>query len=214
MLTAWTGATTLTATSGPTAAYYTATSSTATSTFAGSLQIGTTTGQANFVLNGTIADGPNILQVATSTNQNIFEINKNGLSMFGTTTPAWSLLSIGNSTLPQMSFWDNISGDVGWAFRSIGGNFYLASSTASATSSNAALTIFNNAPPSLSVGTTTSTENDGIEDLGLDPTAAAASSTIVLTGKGGIQMLNTAGAVECLVIVGTTPTVIAGACTP
>lgn len=93
MLAAWTGATTLTATSGPTFAFFDATSSGATSTITGPLQMGTTTGNANFVLNGTISYGPNILQVATSTNQNIFDIANSGNIGISTSTP-WAKLAV------------------------------------------------------------------------------------------------------------------------
>lgn len=134
MLAAFTSASTLTATSGPTFQYFTATSSSATSTVAGSLQVGTTTGTANFVLNGTISDGPNILQIATSSNQNIFDINRNGLVLIGTSTPGFGALTIGSANGPQAVFSDNAPGDNIWSIRNYGGNFALATSTASATS--------------------------------------------------------------------------------
>ncbi len=50
MLTSWTNSTTLTATSGPTAAYYTATSTTATSTFAGDMVIGPSTSSSTDII--------------------------------------------------------------------------------------------------------------------------------------------------------------------
>ena len=58
----------------------------------------------------------------------------------GTTTPRW-LLQLASSTAPQLTLSDG--GATHWSFRSLGGNFYLATSSAStfATSSEVALAI-------------------------------------------------------------------------
>ena len=61
----------------------------------GNVGIGTSTPNANFVLNGTVTSpSGNIAQVSTSTNQGILIINKNGFLGVGTSTPG-SILSVG-----------------------------------------------------------------------------------------------------------------------
>ncbi len=56
---------------------------------------------------------------------------------------------------------------------------------------------------------------NSVLNLGVDSTAGisnSASSTIRYTGKGQMEMQNTAGATVCMFVVGTTPTVSLGTC--
>ena len=63
----------------------------------GNVGVGTSTPNANFVLNGTIASaGGNIVQVASSTNQNIFLVKNSGNVGIGTSTPDQALTVNGN----------------------------------------------------------------------------------------------------------------------
>ncbi len=66
------------------------------------------------------------------------------LMLNGTSTPIFSNLTIGTSTVPQLSLSDNTAADNSWTLRSIANSFYLATSTATATSTTAALTINSN----------------------------------------------------------------------
>jgi len=68
----------------------------------------------------------------------------NGGLNIGTTTAQSGLLTVGTSTAPQLLLSDN-SGNNLWSFRSIANSLYIATSTATATSSVAALTITPNA---------------------------------------------------------------------
>ena len=64
-----------------------------------------------------------------------------GYAAYGTTTPQFGLLTLGTSTAPQLLLTDNTSGDNLFAFRTIGNYLFLATSTATATSSNSILGI-------------------------------------------------------------------------
>lgn len=60
---------------------------------------------------------------------------------FGTSTPAWSQVTISSSTKAQLTLTDGGAGNFGWTMRTINNNFYLATSTAVATSTIAAFSI-------------------------------------------------------------------------
>lgn len=63
-----------------------------------------------------------------------------GRLMLGTTT-ASVLFTVSTSTAPQIGLFDGVSSDFAWTFRSIANNFFLATSTALATSTTAAFSI-------------------------------------------------------------------------
>jgi len=66
-----------------------------------------------------------------------------GAIVMGTTTSQLGGLTIGTSTAPQLILSDNTAADNAWTFRSINNNLYIATSSASATSSTAAIVITN-----------------------------------------------------------------------
>ncbi|KND46770.1 MAG: hypothetical protein AB201_03475, partial [Parcubacteria bacterium C7867-006] len=64
----------------------------------------------------------------------------------GTTTPAWAL-TVAGSTAPQLALQDGVAGNLSYAFRSVGNNLYLSttSPTTYATSTNPVISIQSNA---------------------------------------------------------------------
>jgi len=126
-----------------------------------------------------------------------------------TTTAAFASFTVGSSTVPQLALSDNTAADNLWTFRNSGGNLFLATSTALATSSVTALQINGNSTPSLAVGTTTSA---GILNLGTQPSTNGTST--VMMGKIQFDGYNSAGTRTCVMLVGTAFVIVAGACTP
>src|SRR5207245_2395624 len=61
----------------------------------------------------------------------------------GTTTPFWAL-TVSSSTGPQLALADDSAGSNAWTLRSINNSFFLATSTALATSTTAAFAINQN----------------------------------------------------------------------
>ncbi len=89
----------------------------------------------------------------------VWEAYRDGRVFMGTSTPAFAQETIATSTGPQLALVDGL-GNGGWTLRAISNNFYLATSTATATSTPAAFTIFSSGqqqiqsnPPSHSFGT-------------------------------------------------------------
>lgn len=76
---------------------------------------------------------------------------------FGTTTPGWSAITISSSTRPQLTITDGVPANFGWTMRAINNNFFLATSTATGTSTSAAFSISNlgnvTIPNTLTLGT-------------------------------------------------------------
>lgn len=70
-----------------------------------------------------------------------FEIFANGKLAAGTSTPSLGVFSIASSSGPQISLLDGTN--FGWSERSVGGSYYLATSTMAATSTTAAFSIAN-----------------------------------------------------------------------
>lgn len=70
-----------------------------------------------------------------------FRITNSGLSMFGTSTAAWGLLTLASSTAPQLLLSDNTAADNLWTLRSISNSFFLATSSGRATSTTASFSI-------------------------------------------------------------------------
>lgn len=68
-------------------------------------------------------------------------IVNDGRIMMGTSSPAWNLLTIASSTAPQISLSDGTPANNLWTIRAIANTFYLATSTAVATSSVASFSI-------------------------------------------------------------------------
>ncbi|HEY4516894.1 MAG TPA: immunoglobulin-like domain-containing protein [Candidatus Paceibacterota bacterium] len=92
----------------------------------------------------------------------------------GTTTPNYAL-TVGNATKPQLELSD-LSGGNSWTLRNIGSTFYLATSTATATSTVAALTINPNGAATFGSPATT-TFTGGVQSTYLNITGTAATST-------------------------------------
>ena len=117
MLAAWTGANSLTATSGPVAGYYVATNTTATSTVAGVVGIGTTTPSARLAIQGSNSVSPNTIWASSAANGPLVFSNSGNLGI-GSTTPGFPLTvqgdgffehtyaerSVGTAALPSYSF--------------------------------------------------------------------------------------------------------------
>ncbi len=92
-----------------------------------------------------------------------------GQVLIGTSSRAWAQLAIASSTAPQIAMCDTSSGDFCWTERAAGNGFYLATSTALATSTGSAISInpngnisfYGNSLPIISggTGTTTGTTN-------------------------------------------------------
>lgn len=78
-----------------------------------------------------------------------------GSSGFGTTTFSQTILTLGTSTAPQLTLADNTAGDVQWATRNAGGNYYLATTSTDGTSTTtkAAFSITNGGVYSISTST-------------------------------------------------------------
>lgn len=67
-----------------------------------------------------------------------------GSLLLGTTTTQYGAFTIGSSTVPQILLSDNAPGDNMWSFRSVGNYFFVATSTATATSSKSAFYLDSN----------------------------------------------------------------------
>lgn len=94
----------------------------------------------------------------------------------GTTTPFWSLTAA-SSTGPQLALTDTTAGSNAWTLRSISNSLYIATSTANATSTSAALAIDPN-------GNATFANNLSVGSAGCILICQQASSTIN-NGNGG-----------------------------
>lgn len=96
---------------------------------------------------------------------------------FGTSTPFWELTSA-TGTAPQLGLSDNNSADFAWTFRSIANNFYVATSTATATSTVADL-FLNGRTGALTVNAgATSTFSAGISVTDISETGGATSTFV------------------------------------
>jgi trimeric autotransporter adhesin len=76
----------------------------------------------------------------TQNNSNFFWNNNYNLLGVGTSTPFWSITAASSSG-PQIALTDTTAGSNAWTFRSTGNSLFLATSTATATSTVAALAI-------------------------------------------------------------------------
>ena len=109
----------LTSTSSPTVGYLVATSTTGTSTFAGHLSIdgkvgiGTTTPNTLLAINATNAT-TDFLRLASSTNQNILVVDKNGNMGIGSSTPSEKLVVNGALTIGTSAGADAALGTLRW----------------------------------------------------------------------------------------------------
>lgn len=122
---------------------------------------------------------------------------------FGTSTPPLAKVTISTSTEPQLVLSDGSASSFGWAFRSANNYLYLSTSTFSATSTIAALSINPNSQisiPQLVSCNTIDTDASGLLSCGTDATgsggawpwlnqtyngqnADATSTLLVLTGQ-------------------------------
>lgn len=109
--------------------------------------------------------------------------------MIGTSTPAFSQLTIGTSTVPQLTLTDNTTTNTPWSLRSVGSNLYFSTSSATtlATTSPAAMSITGTGYPTFGLGTTTPFALVSIANISgaATPLFAVASST----GTSGMPVL-------------------------
>ena len=114
----------------------------------------------------------------------------------GTTTAFWGL-TVASTTGPQIGLTDGTAGNFAWTLRSINNILYIATSTATATSTKAALTL-QSGIPSLLIGTTSS---------------LTTATTTIFMEKLQFQGSNAAGAQTCAYITAANAWAInAGVC--
>lgn len=132
----------------------------------GSLDIGvaSTTAAVKFFVNGTLAANE------------AMRITRAARVAIGTTTPSWGALTIASSSEPQVQLCDKNAADFCWSMRSINNNFYFASSTASATSTSAALTINGTTGAFTFNSGATSTFTSGLQAAALNVSGTATST--------------------------------------
>ncbi|MDE2232897.1 MAG: hypothetical protein KGJ90_02080 [Patescibacteria group bacterium] len=155
----------------------------------------------------------NFLTRGSATGNEVMRLDGAARMLIGTTTPAWSLLTIGTSSKPQVTLSDN-SGGNNWFMRWENNTFYMGTSTVSGTSTPAALTFdTSQTGGSLSVGSSSPTfaAANGLVTIG--GKAITSGSTTISTGQIQIDGYNTAGTRVCVFVVNTTLTVGSGACT-
>jgi hypothetical protein len=180
----------------------------------GLITYGGTDATSRLLLRSTTGSGTSdyiAMQVGNNGATEALRILNGGRIAAGTTTPfANKLLTLATSTGSNLSITDGSLTSSQWDFRNKNGILYIATSspTTGATSTIPAIQANSTGYPSLSVGTTTST---GILNLGANPTAGAATSTIFME-KIQIQGKNSAGTLSCAYIAGTSWVIQAGAC--
>lgn len=108
------------------------------------------------------------------------------------TTSAYTLFTLATSTAPQIGLYSGVASDFAWTMRSINNSFYIATSSAVATSTSAALWIDPNAKATFS---NTSTFNSGFLSLASSTVingtfTATAASTTHLTVTTNLQIPN------------------------
>lgn len=135
----------------------------------------------------------------------------------GTTTPQ-AQLTVSSDNNSQLGLSAG-AGFAQWNFRNQSGDLCVASTTVggTATTTTCGATLNDTGVPALTVGSSTpmNTVKNGTLVLGGGGDSAGVTGTsTIITGKIQFDGLNAAGERVCLYIVGTTPTVTAGACTP
>lgn len=106
--------------------------------------------------------------------------------LMGTSTGTKSPLVVGSSTAPQVALSDNLGNNL-WTLRGIANSFFLATSTASATSTAAALSINPNGIPSFpAMGSGAVSAASGVLSAG---TLSAANGGTGATGFGGTNTI-------------------------
>jgi hypothetical protein len=177
----------------------------------GVVGIGTSTNSA-FLAVQSNAPGAQVMEIANSSGGSIFHINSAGLVGIGTTTPSYAL-TIATSTAPQLGLVDpSSSGNKAWTLRSTSNNFYLATSTALATSTVAALAFDGTTGAATFGSPATSTFTGGLQTTALNVTSATASSTFAngINLAGGCFSVNN----TCLTAGGFTLSAIYSTSTP
>lgn len=104
-------------------------------------------------------------------------ITAGGLFLIGTTTPNFSQLIIASSTGPQIGYSDTNALDYAWTERAINNNYYLATSTAAATSSVPAMSIMGSTSAFTFNSGATSTFTSALQTTYLNVVGTTASST-------------------------------------
>lgn len=138
----------------------------------------------------------NFLLGGSNTGNEVMRLLRGGKIVMGTTTvPAVGVLTVGSSTVPQLMLSDNVAADNLWSIRNTSGNAYFATSTATATSTVAAL-FFNGLSGAATFGSpATTTFTGGIQGTYLNLTGA---NTATSTSANGFNI--TGG---CFSILGT-----------
>lgn len=129
-------------------------------------------GMANVVTAGNdfeLDDGNSNLVMTILTGKNV--------TGFGTSTPFWELTSA-TGTAPQLALSDNNAADFAWTMRSIANSFFVATSTATATSTVADLSL-NGRTGALTINAgATSTFSAGISVTDISETGGATSTFV------------------------------------
>lgn len=113
---------------------------------------------------------------AVSSNSLHTYLASQGALLLGTTTAQFGLGTFGTSTTPQILLSDNTAADNMWTLRTISNALYIATSTATATSTTAALT-FNGLSGAATFGSpATTTFSGGIQGTFLNLTSAGTST--------------------------------------
>ncbi len=121
-------------------------------TFAYNTGVGTTSPWGALSVTTSNTGNPQFV-IASSTAVN-FIVNKNGQVGVGTTTPSWAITT-SNATLPQLALTDTTASSFPWTLRSISNTLYIATSTATATSTANPFTINPNGLVGINTGAPT-----------------------------------------------------------
>ncbi len=162
-----------------------------------------------YAINGTCISGggSGLSSYDAWTHASIYQSATTSMMGFGTTTPRWAL-QVASSTAPQLTLSDATGGH--WSFRSINGNLYIATSSATtfATTSTTALTI--NTVGNIGIGSSSPwgqlsiNANGGV--TGSNPLFAIGSSTsnLLVVDYAGRMGLGTTSPYAKLSVVGET----------
>lgn len=125
---------------------------------------------------------------STPGNNILMTMTNSGMVAFSTTTPKFGVVTVGSSTVPQIMLTDNNPANFEWALRSSGNVFTISTSTATATSSVAALTI--QSGRGLFIGTTTNSNATGIASNGTVFLSGISTASSAQTGDICINAAN------------------------
>lgn len=164
--------------------------------------------------------GEDVSNSTVTINKNLV-VDTNGyfgsLLRVATTTSVYPFSSF-STTQPQVELSAG-AGLAKWTLRNAGGNLYFATTTVAgtATTSTPALTLQGSGVPSLTIGTTTpmiSLVNGSLSLGGGGDAQGNTGTTTISMAKIQFDGMNNTGGRVCAFVVGTTMTVVSGACNP